>query len=99
MEDIQLIQTFLAVCGGISIVGGAAAVIYKVFLPMLNLNKRVENLEHISEEELESLCENREMNQVLCKSMLALLNHSIDGNGIESMKEVRSELQEMIIKR
>ena len=45
MHIIEAIQTILSICGGISIIGGAAAVIFKWITPAFRLNKRVETLE------------------------------------------------------
>ena len=45
MSISEFVQIFLSICGGISIVGGAAAVIFKWITPAFRLNKRVETLE------------------------------------------------------
>ena len=45
MNAAEFIQFFLTICGGISIVGGAAAVIVKWIAPAFRLNRRVEVLE------------------------------------------------------
>lgn len=46
----EFVQIFLSICGGVSIVGGAAAVIFKWITPAFRLNKRVETLEeHLDE--------------------------------------------------
>lgn len=45
MSISEFVQIFLSFCGGVSIVGGAAAVIFKWITPAFRLNKRVETLE------------------------------------------------------
>ncbi len=45
MDVMETIQTILAICGGISVIGGAAAVIHKWIAPAVKLNDRVETLE------------------------------------------------------
>ena len=45
MSISEFVQIFLSICGGVSIVGGAAAVIFKWIAPAFRLNKRVEALE------------------------------------------------------
>ena len=45
MSISEFVQIFLSICGGVSIVGGAAAVIFKWITPAFRLNKRVETLE------------------------------------------------------
>ena len=52
MSISEFIQFFLSICGGVSIVGGAAAVIFKWIAPAFRLNKRVEILEDHAEEGL-----------------------------------------------
>ena len=46
---MEYIQTILAICGGISIIGGAGAVIVKVIKPAFHLTARVQKLEEHSE--------------------------------------------------
>ena len=55
MSIQEFIQFFLSVCGGVSIIGGAAAVIFKWITPAFRLNKRVETLEEHDKRDYESL--------------------------------------------
>ena len=50
MSISEFVQIFLSICGGVSIVGGAAAVIFKWITPAFRLNKRVETLEEHMDE-------------------------------------------------
>lgn len=45
------------------------------------------------------LKEQAETEKMLCKCMLALIDHEITGNGIEHMKEIRSEMQAYLIEK
>lgn len=94
MEEIQL---FLSICGGISIVGGAGAVIAKVIKPAFRISKRVDVLEKHDQQDFERLKSVEEMQKQQSKCLAAMLNHQITGNGIESMKKIRDELLESII--
>ena len=38
-------------------------------------------------------------NQMLCKSMLALLDHEITKNSIEKLKKVKTEMQNYLIEK
>ena len=87
----------LSICGAVSIVGGAGAVIIKVIKPAFRLTKRVEKLEELSDKDYKRLLALEEMQKQQSKSLAALLNHQITGNGIESMKKIREELLESII--
>ena len=51
----EVIEQILAVCGGISIIGGAGAVIYKIIYPALQFSQRVEQLEEHSENDYQRL--------------------------------------------
>lgn len=87
----------LSICGAVSIVGGAGAVVIKVIKPVFRLTKRVEKLEELSDKDYKRLLALEEMQKQQSKSLAALLNHQITGNGIESMKKIRDELLESII--
>lgn len=82
----------LSICGAVSIIGGAGAVIVKVIKPAFRLTKRVEKLEEHSDKDYKRLVALEEMQKQQSKSLAALLNHQITGNGIESMKKIRDEL-------
>ncbi len=96
-KEVITIEQILAVCGGISILGGAAAVIYKMIYPAFHFHKRVETLEEYSEIDYKRLKDLEEMQKQQTKCLAAMLNHHITGNGIEAMKKVRDELLENII--
>lgn len=94
---MEFVQTCLSVCGAVSIVGGAGAVILKIIKPAFRLTKRVEQLEKYNENDYQRLKELEEMQKQQSKSLAAMLNHQITGNGIENMKKIRDELLESII--
>ena len=94
METLQLL---LSICGGISIVGGAGAVVFKIIKPAFRINKRVEILEEHDQKDYNRLVELTEMQRQQSKSLAALLNHLITGNGVDNMKRIRDELLESII--
>ncbi|WP_233460710.1 CTP synthase [Enterocloster lavalensis] len=94
---MEYLQMVLSICGAVSIVGGAGAVVIKVIKPAFRLTKRVEKLEELSDKDYKRLLALEEMQKQQSKSLAALLNHQITGNGIESMKKIRDELLESII--
>ena len=87
----------LSICGAVSIVGGAGAVIVKVIKPAFKITKRVEVLEQHDKQDYDRLKAVEEMQKQQSKCLAAMLNHQITGNGIESMKKIRDELLESII--
>lgn len=96
---MELIQQILSICGAVSIVGGAGAVIVKVIRPAFKISKRVEKLETYNEKDYKRLQALEEMQKAQTKCLAAMLNHQITGNGIEKMKEIRDELMESIIEK
>lgn len=96
---MEYVQIILSICGAVSIIGGAGAVIAKVINPAFKLSKRVEQLEVHAEKDYRRMIALEEMQKQQSKSLAALLNHQITGNGIESMKKIRDELLESIIEK
>lgn len=94
---MEFVQTILSVCGAVSIVGGAGAVIVKIIKPAFQLTKRVNQLEIYNEKDCKRLQSLEEMQKQQSKCLAAMLNHQITGNGIEHMKAIRDELLESII--
>jgi hypothetical protein len=92
-----MIETFLSVCGGISIVGGAIAVIWKVIKPAFGLTKKVEDIEKHQKSDYERIIEIDKMQKQQCKSLAALINHELTGNGIDELKKIRDDLLASII--
>lgn len=93
------------VLGGIVLLGNVGVVIGKWLAPALNVKKtqeetlkRVEDLEEHEAKDLERLLHLQEMSKLQCQSMICLINHMIDGNGIENMKQTRDEIQTLLIK-
>lgn len=95
---MDFLSQILAICGGISIVGGAGAFIFKVIQPAFKLSKRVEMIEKHQEADYRHLASIEHTQKVQSKALAALCNHFIDGNGIEKMKSIRDELTDELIK-
>ena len=83
MDVMDTIQTILAVCGGISVVGGAAAVIKKWIAPAVKLNDRVKVLEEHDKNDFDGL---------IMEALINMLNSQISGNNIEQLKKTRDKL-------
>jgi hypothetical protein len=94
---LEFIQTVLSICGAVSIVGGAGAVVIKLIRPAFKISRRVEKLEEYNELDYKRLKSVEEMQKQQSKCLAAMLNHQITGNGIENMKRIRDELLESII--
>lgn len=98
MNVSEFIQFFLTICGGISIVGGAAAVIFKWIAPAFRLNKRVEVLENHDKRDFEALKRIEERDALILKVLSTMLDSQITGNNVEELKKTKKELTEYLAK-
>lgn len=92
MSVTEFINAFLAICGGISIVGGAIAVIWKVVNPAVKLGKRVEVLEEKSAKDYEAINDIKDAQSILCQGMLALIDSRLTGNNEENLKKSKDSM-------
>ena len=103
---MQIWQVILVICGGISAVGGAVAIIIKAIKPLTAFAKRVEKIEEHDRKDVkrfdaidEEFSKIHKADQALYTAMIAILNHMIDGNHIDKMKAARAKLSEHIIEK
>lgn len=92
MDIMEAMQLILAICGGVSIVGGAAAVIHKWINPAIRLNKRVEILEKHDRRDYEAIQEIAERDSLILETLLTMLDSQITGNNIDRLKKTRDKL-------
>lgn len=92
MDLLELGQTILAICGGISIVGGAAAVIHKWISPAIKLSDRVTTLEQHDKRDYEAMKEIKERDSLIMETLVTMLNSQISGSNIEQLKKTRDKL-------
>ena len=85
------------------LIGNAGAVVYRWIKPALDtketINTLAEDIEALKKHEkndLETLQHLQEMNRMQCQAMLCIINHMIDNNNIEAMKETRRDIQTML---
>lgn len=91
------LEAVLAICGGISILGGAGAVIWKVIRPAFKLTQKVNELERRTDKDYEAIQSILATNKAQSCALIAMMNHMIDGNHVEKLKETRDRLQEELI--
>ena len=77
---------------GVSIVGGAAAVIFKWITPAFRLNKRVETLEEHDRRDYESLRRIAERDSLILEVLSTMLDSQISGNNVEELKKTKQKL-------
>lgn len=98
MDVTEFIQFFLAICGGISIIGGAAAVIVKWIAPAFRLNRRVEVLEDHDRRDFETLKRIADRDSLILEVLSTMLDSQISGNNnnIEELKKTKQKLTEYL---
>lgn len=100
---METIEAILAAGGGIVMAGEVCRVIYKVCHPAVKVRQDVEAVKQDVEElkshdrkDYEAIQHLNRMNRAQCNLLLSMMNHMIDGNGIEKMKATRDEIQNML---
>ena len=92
MDVMETIQAILAICGGISVIGGAAAVVHKWIAPAIKLNDRVETLERHDKRDFEAMNEIKERDSLIMETLVTILNSQISGNNEVELKKTRDKL-------
>ena len=101
LEVQAFVKVLLWICAAAGAIMALAGLINMILSPSRKQKERLETLE-LRVEEAHKFLENdkaaidaltEKINDLL-KIELAHLDHQIDGNGIEKMKEIRKELQE-----
>lgn len=91
MSANDFINTFLAICGGISIIGGAFAVIWKVVAPTVNLNNRVKVLEEKAQSYHKAINSIKDAQSIMCQALMALIDSRL-GDNEENLKKTKDEI-------
>ncbi len=105
---IVVIGAILALCGAISTIGGAVEKIFKMVKTakapeqrqddeIQGIKMRLDKVERKLENDKLAIADSKECNHVLTKGMLALLEHSINGNNLDQMKEARKDVNTYLI--
>lgn len=97
-------QVLLVLCAAICSIGGAVSVLSKVFIPHRSIKERVKRHDDLLGKDKEALDqieanmnEERKTNRMICRSVLALLEHAITGNSVEKLKDAKTALQQHLI--
>lgn len=92
MGATEFINAFLAICGGVSLAGGAFAVIWKAVNPAVKLGKRVEVLEEKSAKDYAAINDIKDAQSILCQGMIALIDSRLTGNNEENLKKTKDSM-------
>lgn len=92
MNIMDTIQTILAICGGISVVGGAVTVVKKWIAPAVKLNNRVKVLEEHDKNDFQAIQDIKERDGLIMEALINMLNSQISGNNVDQLKKTRDKL-------
>ena len=103
-------KMILGLCAMIAAVGGAVAIIVKVFTPIKDIKNRLATLEQLHKfdqknnddkfkQDIKEIEKLEKANHHICQCMLALMDHEITGNSIERLKNARDELHLFLIEK
>ncbi len=96
MSLLETVQLLLSICGGISIIGGAVAVIHKWISPAIKLNERVEVLEQHDRQDFETLKRISERDSMILEVLSTMLDSQISGNNTDQLKKTREKLTQYL---
>lgn len=100
MEEVSIsLDVLLKLLAFIITLGGAITVLTRWFAPYKTLKEKVNKHEELLDNDNKRLQEIEEDNKMLCKCMLALLDHEITGNSTEKLKKTRKEVEEYLINK
>ena len=95
----EFVAGLMSVCGGISVVGGAVAVIVRLTKPATGLRQRIEKIDRHEKELYDSFLELKQLQTLMCKGLVTILENEISGTSGERVKAVKEEIQEYLILR
>ena len=96
MSLLETVQLLLSICGGISIIGGAVAVIHKWISPAIKLNEGVEVLEQHDRQDFETLKRISERDSMILEVLSTMLDSQISGNNTDQLKKTREKLTQYL---
>lgn len=103
-------KLILGLCGMVTAIGGAVAIIARMFAPIKDIKSRLTELEKLHkadqkgndakfEKDIKEIEKLEESNRHICQCMVALMDHEITGNSIERLKNARDELNRFLIEK
>ena len=107
MNDIQVtFQTILAFFGALAVIAGGVKVIAQMFSPFKELRGRVgvcearlDKHDTYLKSDKDAIADIKNLSRENLRVNIALLNHFIDGNGIDKMKLLREELGDNLLEK
>lgn len=101
----ELWSTISPILSAVILIGGAGAILYKWIAPALRgkeqIKKNTDEIEKIKrkqDNDLERFGRDEAYLQAICQMQLVMINHMIDGNHIEQMRETRDRITDLMVK-
>lgn len=92
-------ETILAIAGAVVLLGNFFKTLAGWLAPAKKLTDTVADHERKLQRDDARLNQQDADNQMMLKCLFVLINHDIDGNGIDKLKSTREELQDYITNR
>lgn len=107
MEITEFMKTLLAICGGITVLIGTCGAIYGVYnffrkpstdnsSKIAKHEEEIKDLQEKVQKDYESIEEIKDMQSLLVRSMIELIDNRITGNNIEGLKKIKGEMLQYI---
>ena len=100
IEDLTItVGVVVALCALIVTLWNAVKAIKEMTQPAKNLADRVDRIEDLLANDKKRLDDQEEAQKLLLRSMLALIEHQLTGNGEKSLKELKTDISTYLINR
>lgn len=103
MSTIAVISGIL---GGIVLLGNAVVAVKNLIKPAYDLKEtvrdheaRIAEVEKKQKKDFEKIEALDEANRMTLRSLVSIMDHMIDGNGVEEMRKTRNDIQDMLAKK
>lgn len=98
-EFIITSTQLIGICGFVTGIWAVWEIIKKIFRPTLDLREKVEKHDQLLDNDNRRLREIEDSNRMVLQSLLVIINHEITGNGVETMKKTRVELEKFLVEK
>ena len=89
----------IVLAGAIATIGSAITVICRWIAPAVKLSNRVTDMEKRQQKDYQALTDVKEMNSILCRGMMSLIDHQLTGNSIDKLRKSKDEIQTYLTNR
>ena len=87
------------ICGALATIWGAIRIIKELRKPNDDLKETVEQHSECLHNDKVRIDAMEKGQRVICRSLLAMINHELTGNSVDKLKEMREDLQDYLIEK